>query len=56
MRLLATAERTRLAATIARHVTGRGAVVAVQKDAYEGLRDQSAPPYAFADARGGGLE
>lgn len=55
IRLLAAAERTRLAATISRHVTGRGAVVAFQRDAYEGLRDQSAPPYAFADARGGRL-
>jgi len=55
MRLIATAERTRLAETIARHVTGRGAVVAFQKDAYEGLRDQSAPPYTFADACAGRL-
>ena len=54
-RLIATAERTRLAETIARHVTGRGAVVAFQKDAYEGLRDQSAPPYTFADACAGRL-
>jgi len=55
IRLLAAAERTRLAATIARHVTGQGAVVAFQKDAYEHLRDQSAPPYTFADACAGRL-
>jgi len=55
MRLIATAERTRLAATIARFMTGQGAVVAFQKDAYEGLRGQSAPPYTFADACAGRL-
>jgi hypothetical protein len=55
IRLLVTAERTRLAATISRHATGPGAVVAFQRDAYEGLRDRSAPPYAFADACGGRL-
>jgi len=55
VRLIAAAERTRLAATIERHVTGQGAVVAFQKDAYEGLRDQAAPPYTRTDAREGRL-
>ncbi len=54
LRTLATAERTRLT-TIPRHVTGQGAVVAFQKDAYEHLRDQSAPPYMAADALAGRL-
>lgn len=56
IRLLATAERTRLVATISRFLAGQGAVVAFQKDAYEGLRDQPAPPYTFADACGGRLQ
>lgn len=51
MRLLAAAERRRLGATISRFVSGQGVVVAFQRDAYEGLRDESAPPYALADAR-----
>ena len=55
IRLLAAAERTRLAATISRYVTGHGAVVAFQRDAYEDLRDQSAPPYTHADAHEGRL-
>ena len=55
MRLIATAERARLASTISRHVTGQGAVVAFQKAAYEELRDPSAPPYTLADAREGRL-
>jgi hypothetical protein len=56
IRLIAAAERTRLAATISRYVTGQGVVVAFQRDAYEGLRDQLAPPYTLADARGGRLQ
>jgi len=55
MRLIANAERSRLAATISGHVTGQGAVVAFQRDAYERLRDAAAPPYTFADAREGRL-
>ncbi len=55
VRMLAAAERTRLAVTISGFVTGRGAVIAFQRDAYEGLRDQSAPPYTFADACAGRL-
>ena len=55
IRLLAAAERTRLASTISRYVTEQGAVVAFQRDAYEGLRDQAAPPYTTADARGARL-
>jgi hypothetical protein len=55
LRLLAAAERSRLATTISGFVSGRGAVVAFQRDAYEGLRDHAAPPYTFADAREGGL-
>ena len=39
-RLLAAAERGRLAARIARLVTGQGTVVAFERDAFEGLRDQ----------------
>ena len=38
IRLLAAAERTRLAATIPRSRDGAGAAVAFQQDAYEGLR------------------
>jgi len=55
MRLLADAERKRLAATISDYVTGQGAVVAFQRDAYEGLRDHAAPAYTFAGAREGRL-
>jgi hypothetical protein len=55
MRLIADAERTRLAATISGFVSEQGAVVAFQRDAYEGLRDLAAPPYTFADAREGRL-
>ena len=55
MRLLADAERKRLAATISDYVTGQGAVVAFQRDAYEDLRDHAAPAYTLADAREGRL-
>ena len=51
IRLIANAERTRLAATISGFVTERSAVIAFQRDAYEGLRDDAAPPYTFVDAR-----
>ena len=55
MRLLGAAEGARLAATVAGFVTGPGAVVAFQKDAYEGLRDRSAPSYTAAAAYAGSL-
>lgn len=51
MRLMADSERKRLAATISGFVTERSAVIAFQRDAYEGLREDAAPPYTFADAR-----
>jgi hypothetical protein len=52
-RLIATAERERLAQTIARFMMTPGAVVAFQRDAYEGLRANAAPPYAAPIARDG---
>jgi hypothetical protein len=55
MRLIAAAERTRLASTISRFVTRQGAVVTFQRNAYEELRNPSAPPYTRADAREGRL-
>ena len=46
MRLIATAERARLAATISRFVTGQGAVVAFQRDAYgDAESDQLLPTH-----------
>jgi hypothetical protein len=55
LRLIADAERARIADTIARYMPHEGAVVAFQKDAYEGLRQNSAPAYAAAAARAGEL-
>lgn len=55
LRSIAEAERRRLAATISRYQQSRGAVIACQRDAYEGLRDPSAVPYSSARARAGAL-
>ena len=52
---IAGAERQRLARTIADFGRGEGAVVAFQKDAYEGLRDALASPYSQEAARSGKL-
>lgn len=56
LRVIAEAERARLAETISGYMPrGNGAVVAFQRDAYEGLRDATARPYASLDARSGAL-
>ncbi|MGH3921668.1 MAG: hypothetical protein ACRDTT_02125, partial [Pseudonocardiaceae bacterium] len=55
LRLIAEAERARLSTTIAQYMAKPGAVVAFQRDAYEGLRERSAPPYAATTARAGEL-
>src|SRR5215470_239277 len=55
LRLIAHAERQRLAQTIARFMTEAGAVVAFQRDAYEGLRANAAPAYTAPIARVGAL-
>lgn len=52
---IAQCERTRLEHSIATGITNRGAVVAFQKDAYETLREESAPAYSADAARSGAL-
>lgn len=54
-RLIVDAERNRLAQTIAHFMATPGAVIAFQRDAYEGLRANAAPPYAAPIARVGAL-
>lgn len=48
---IALAERVRISLVIRRHLNSSGAVVAFQKDAYEQLRDSSAPEYTSEGAR-----
>lgn len=48
---IALAERVRISGVIRRHLNSSGAVVAFQKDAYEQLRDSSAPAYTSEGAR-----
>ena len=55
MARIADAERLRLARTIADFAGEEGAVVAFQKDAYEGLRDALASSYSQEAARSGKL-
>lgn len=56
LRVIAEAERARLADTISGYMPrDKGAVVAFQRDAYEGLRDVTARPYTSLEARAGTL-